>query len=58
MGHQAARLVEKIMRGMKPADIPVEVNNDIEFTINLQVAKLLGLKIAPEVLYQAHRIVR
>ena len=57
-GRQAARLVDKIMRGVNPADIPVEVNNDIEFFINLKVAKALGLKIAPEVLYQAHRIIR
>ena len=57
-GRQAARLVDKIMRGVSPAEIPVEVNNDIEFSINLKVAKALGLKIAPEVLYQAHRIIR
>ena len=57
-GRQAARLVDKIMRGVKPADIPVEVNNDIEFAINLKVAKALGLKIDPQVLYQADRIVR
>ncbi|MCZ6644662.1 MAG: ABC transporter substrate-binding protein [SAR324 cluster bacterium] len=57
-GRQAARLVEKIMRGENPADIPVEVNNEIEFVINLKVAKSLGLEISPEVLYQAHRIIR
>ena len=57
-GRQAARLVDKIMRGVKPADIPVEVNNDIEFAINLKVAKALGLKIDPQVLYRADRIVR
>ena len=53
-----ARLVEKIMRGVSPAEIPVEVNNDIEFAVNLKTAKALGLKIPPEVLYQATRIVR
>ena len=57
-GRQAARLVEKIMRGENPADIPVEVNNEIEFVINLKVAKSLGLEISREVLYQAHRIIR
>jgi putative ABC transport system substrate-binding protein len=58
MGRQAARLVEKIMRGVRPAEIPVEVNNDIEFAVNLKTAKALGIKIAPEVLYQATQIVR
>ena len=51
-------MVEKIMRGVKPAEIPVEVNNDIEFAVNLKTAKALRIKIPPEVLYQAHRIVR
>ncbi len=57
-GREAARLVDKIMRGVKSAEIPVEVNNHIEFIINLKVAKALGLTIAPEVLYQADRLIR
>jgi ABC-type uncharacterized transport system substrate-binding protein len=57
-GRQAARLVGKILKGMKPAEIPVEVNPKIEFAINLQTAKTLGLTIAPEVLYRADRITR
>ncbi len=57
-GRQAARLVDKILKGADPAEIPVEVNNKIEFTLNLKVAKALGLTIAPEVLYQADRIIR
>ena len=57
-GRQAARLVDKIMRGVKPAQIPVETNNEIEFAINLKTARVLGLKINPQVLYQANRIVR
>ncbi|MCZ6644660.1 MAG: ABC transporter substrate-binding protein, partial [SAR324 cluster bacterium] len=57
-GLQAARLVDKIIRGVKPRDIPVEVNNKIEFAISLKVAKTLGIKISPEVLYQADRIDR
>ncbi|MCH9047306.1 MAG: ABC transporter substrate-binding protein [SAR324 cluster bacterium] len=57
-GRLAARLVDKIMRGVKPAEIPVEVNTKIEFVINLKVAKALGLEIAPEVLYQADRLIR
>jgi putative ABC transport system substrate-binding protein len=57
-GKQTARLVDKILKGAKPADIPVEVNAKIEFVINLKVAKALGLTIAPEVLFQADRIIR
>ena len=57
-GQQAARLVDKIIKGAKPAELPVEVNNRIEFAINLKTAKDLGLTIAPEVLYQADRIIR
>ena len=57
-GRQAARLVDKILKGTKPAEIPVETNSKIEFVINLKAAKALGLTIAPEVLYQADRLVR
>ena len=57
-GKQSARLVDKILKGQKPAEIPVEVNSKIEFVINIKAAKALGLTIAPEVLYQADRIIR
>ncbi len=57
-GRQAARLVDKILKGADPAELPVEVNVKIEFVINLKVAKALGLTIAPEVLYRADRLLR
>jgi putative ABC transport system substrate-binding protein len=57
-GKQAARLVDKILKGAKPAELPVEVNSNIEFAINLKTAKALGLTIPPEVLFQADKIVR
>ncbi len=57
-GRLAARMVDKIIKGVKPAEIPVEVDPNVEFTINLKVAKALGLTIAPEVLYQADRLIR
>ena len=57
-GKQAARLVDKILKGAKPANLPVEVNTKIEFVINLKTAKALGLTIPPEVLYQADRLIR
>ena len=57
-GRQAARLVDKILKGQKPGEIPVEVNSKLEFVINLKAAKALGLTIAPEVLFQADKLIR
>jgi putative ABC transport system substrate-binding protein len=57
-GRQAARLVDKILKGQKPGEILVEVNSKLEFVINLKTAKTMGLTIPPEVLYQADRIIR
>jgi len=57
-GRLAARLVDKILEGTKPGDIPVEVNNKIVFAINLKTAKALGLTVPPEVLFQADRLIR
>jgi putative ABC transport system substrate-binding protein len=57
-GKMAARLVDKIRKGVPPAEIPMEVNPKIELVINLKVAKALGLTIAPEVLYRADRLIR
>jgi putative ABC transport system substrate-binding protein len=58
LGRQAARLVDKILKGTAPSEIPVEVNTKIEFVINLKVAKALGLTIAPEMLYRADQIIK
>ena len=57
-GRQASRLVDKILKGTDPQQIPVEVNNDIEFVVNLKVATALGIKIVPETLYRATRVIR
>ncbi len=57
-GRRAARLVDKIVKGMKPAEIPVEVNERMELVINLKVAKAAGIKISPDVLYKANRVIR
>jgi putative tryptophan/tyrosine transport system substrate-binding protein len=57
-GRMAARLVDKILKGKAPSEIPVEVNNDIEFVINVKVADAMGIKIAPEALYRANRVIR
>lgn len=57
-GRRAARLVDKIVKGTKPAEIPVEVNERMELVINIKVAKAVGIKIAPELLYRANRVIR
>jgi putative tryptophan/tyrosine transport system substrate-binding protein len=57
-GRQAARLVDKIIKGTNPRDIPVEANNKIEFVVNLKVATALGIKIVPTTLYRATRVIR
>jgi putative ABC transport system substrate-binding protein len=57
-GRMVARLVDKILKGTNPGGIPVEVNNNIELVVNLKVAKELGIKIAPEALSRANRVIR
>ena len=57
-GRQAARIVDKIIKGASPAEVPVEVNSKIEFAINLKTAKQLGITIPPIILYQATRVIR
>ncbi len=57
-GRMAARLVNKIMHGTDPAEIPMEVNWDVEFVINLKTARALGLVLAPEAMYRANRFVQ
>ena len=54
---RSAAYIDKIIKGTKPADLPVELPTKFEFYINLRTAKAIGLSVSESILVRADRVI-
>ena len=55
---KAAHYVDKILKGAKPADLPVQQATKFDFVINLKAAKQIGLTLSPDFLARANQVIK
>ena len=55
---RAAHYVDRILKGAKPGDLPIEQPTTFELTVNMKAAKILGLVIPPEIMVRATQVIQ